>query len=86
MFGGLRAAVVADLEKGKVSAVMRSVTSDGYYYVRVVEKNDKRVSFAFLHIPLTEFKDSLAKLQEEGKVHEYITIDIDQPNINAKGE
>lgn len=86
MFGGLRASEVAQLAKGATSSVMRSVTSDGYYYVRVVEKTDKEVSFAFLHIPLTKFNDSLTELKEKGKVREYITIEINQPESNEKGE
>lgn len=86
MFAGLRASDVAELEKGKTSSVMRSVTGDGYYYVRVVQKNDTQVSFAFLKIPLTEFNDSLAALKKDGKVAEYITIDIDQPNQTNQEE
>ena len=86
MFGGLRASDVAKLEKDATSSVMKSVTGDGYYYVRVVEKNDKQVSFAFLHIPLTEFKQSLVELKEKNKVNEYISIEINQPKPVKKGE
>ena len=86
MFGGLRASDVADLEKDVTSKVMRSVTSDGYYYVRVVEKTDKQVSFAFLHIPLMEFKDSLVEMKEKGKIKDYISIEINQTKPTKKDE
>lgn len=75
-FGGIRASEVAGYEEGEVSEPIKSVTSDGYYFVEVLRKTDTQVSFAFLHVPLTTFNEQLAALKEEGKVHEYITIDL----------
>src|SRR5690606_15141766 len=83
-FGGIRAADVAKLERDSVSGLMRSVTADGYYYVKLLQKNDTQVSFAFLHIPLTEFDQRLEELKETGAIKEYIEIEINQPK--AEGE
>lgn len=72
--GGLQVALVAKLEKGQVSGLLQSGTDDGYYYVKVLDKNDTQVSFAYLHIPLTQFTKELDVLKKDGKVTEYISI------------
>lgn len=74
-FGGMQVSEVSQLEKGKASGVIKSSTDDGYYFVRVLDKNDTQVNFAYLHIPLTKFNNDLAALKKDGKVTEYITID-----------
>lgn len=79
LIGGIRVSDVAKLKKGSVSGLMRSITSDGYYFVKLLEKNDTQVSFSFLYIPLTEFDKRLSDLREKGAIREYISIDIDQP-------
>lgn len=73
-FGGLQVSEVAQLEKGKASGVIKSSTDDGYYFVRVLDKNDTQVNFAYLHIPLTKFNNDLASLKKNGKITEYIKI------------
>ena len=82
--GGIRAADVAKLERGNVSTLMRSVTSDGYYFVKVMEKNDTQVSFSYVRIPLTEFMRQFTQLREADKIDEYITITIDQPETTEE--
>lgn len=79
---GISAAEVANLPEGKTSEVLKSITGDGYYFVRVVEKTDRQVSFAFLQIPLKAFKQQLADLRSQGKIREYIKIDA---NIAKQG-
>lgn len=76
-FDGIAASEVNKLAAGQVSAPLQSTTGDGYYYVRVVEKTDRQLSFDFLRIPLTTFQQQLATLREQGKIKEYITIDAD---------
>lgn len=78
MLDGLRVSEIAQLEVGQVSAVLQSSKGEGYYYVKVTSKNDTQVSFDFLKIPLTQFPENLEQLRTDGKIHEYITIDIDQ--------
>lgn len=72
---GISAEEVANLPESKIAEPLQSVTGDGYYFVRVVEKTDRQVSFAFLHIPLTVFDRQLAELRAQGKIKEYIKID-----------
>lgn len=74
-FGGLQVSEVAKLEKGKASGVIKSGTDDGYYFVRLLDKNDTQVNFAYLHIPLTKFNNDLAELKKNGKITEYIKIE-----------
>ncbi|MEO5950807.1 MAG: peptidylprolyl isomerase [Candidatus Saccharimonadales bacterium] len=75
--GGLSAA--ADkLQKGQLSPVIKSTTGDGYYVVRLLEKTDTKISYAFIKIPLTVFNAKLADLKKNNKVTEYISI----PQIN----
>ncbi|PID31561.1 hypothetical protein CR983_00560 [Candidatus Saccharibacteria bacterium] len=77
-FGGLQAAEIAKLKEGAVKGPLKSITSEGYYFVQVVKKTDSQVSFAFVRIPLMTFDKQLAELKESDKISEYITIDIDQ--------
>jgi hypothetical protein len=71
--GGLSTAAVK-LEKGQVSPVIKTTTGDGYYFVKLIEKNDTQVSYAYLRIPLTAFNEKLTLVKKEGKVHEYIKV------------
>lgn len=73
-FGGLQVSEVAKLSKGQVSGVIKSSTDDGYYFVKVNEKNDTQISFSYLHIPLTKFSSDLAALKKNGKIAEYIKV------------
>jgi len=71
--GGLSIAA-AKLEKGQTSPVIRTTTGDGYYFVRLLEKTDTQVSYAYIRIPLTAFAKQLAELKKQNKVHEYISV------------
>jgi len=79
--GGL-STTAASLEKGAISGVVKTTTGDGYYFVKLLEKNDTQVSYAYLKIPLTAFSEQLAALKKEGKVKEYISIpDVDNLTV-----
>lgn len=85
--GGISASQIADMEVGQVSRTpLQSVTTDGYYFVKLLQKNDTQVNFSFIRIPLTEFSKRLQNLKDEGKVNEYITIRIDQPEQSDSQE
>lgn len=62
------------LEVGQVSPVIKTTTGDGYYFVRLLERNDKQINYAYLRIPLTVFEERLDKLRKEGKIKEYISL------------
>lgn len=79
--GGLSEAALK-LKKGEISPAIKTTTGDGYYFVKLLEKNDTQISYAYLRIPLTEFDKRLAQVKADGKVHEYIDIPkIDSPEI-----
>ncbi len=71
--GGLSIAA-AKLEQGKTSRVMKTTTGDGYYFVKLLEKNDTQISYAYIRIPLTAFNERLSVLKKQGKIHEYISV------------
>jgi parvulin-like peptidyl-prolyl isomerase len=71
--GGLSIAA-AQLEKGKISEAIRTTTGDGYYFVKLVDKTDTRVSYEYMKIPLTEFNNRLRTLREERRIQEFIAI------------
>ncbi len=73
-FRGLRVAEVAKLGVGELSGVLRSTTSEGYYYVRVVSKTDSQVDFLYLHVPLSKFDTDFAAIKKSGKIQEYINV------------
>ena len=81
--GGLSTAAVK-LEKGQISPVIKTTTGDGYYFVKLLDKNDTQVSYAYLRIPLTTFNEKLASIKKEGKVHEYISIPIVDEQTTAQ--
>lgn len=79
--GGL-AEAARQLDKNKVSDVVRSTTGDGYYYVKLIEETDTQLNYEYLKIPLTEFNKRLKVLKDTGKVREYIKIkSIDEINV-----
>ena len=86
-FGGINAKSIAQLDEGKVSGPIKSVTTDGYYFVKVLDRSDTQVSFTYLLVPLTKFDQGLKKLRDEGKIQEYISIDLpEEQATRQKGE
>ncbi len=79
--GGLSSAAVG-LEKGQISDVIKTTTGDGYYFVKLLDKNDTQINYSYLKIPLTAFSERLAALKRDHKVIEYITI----PSIDTQAE
>lgn len=73
-YNGLRVSQVAKMTKGELSGPLQSTTDDGYYFVKVIDKTDTQVNFAYLHIPLSKFSKDFVDLQTAGKVKEYISI------------
>lgn len=71
--GGL-ATAAAKLQVGQVSSVIRTTAGDGYYFVKLLDRNTTQVNYQFLRIPLTEFTTRLTALKKAGKVHEYISV------------
>jgi parvulin-like peptidyl-prolyl isomerase len=68
---GLIAAAVA-LQPGEVSAVIEGV--DGFYIIKLVEKNDTTVHYLLIKVSLTEFDKQFQDLKTQSKINEYIEI------------
>lgn len=71
--GGLSSAAVK-LEKGQVSSVIKTTTGDGYYFVKVLEKSDTQINYAFIKIPLTKFNEQLEAIKKNNQISEYIKV------------
>lgn len=71
---GGRANEAMKLEPGKSSGKFISTNGDGYYFVKLINKTDTSVDFVSIKVPFAKFSDDFAKLQESGKIIEYVTI------------
>ncbi len=77
---GGRASEAAKLEPGESSGKFASMSGDGYYFVKLVSKNDTQVNFVSIRIPFSEFSKRFDKLSTENKISEYITLDVTNEN------
>jgi len=71
--GGL-AAAAGQLEPGQVSKAIKTTSGDGYYYVKLIEKNAAQVRYEYIQVPLSAFDAMLEKAKADDKIQEYITI------------
>lgn len=71
--GGL-AQAASKLEVGATSEVVRSTSGDGYYIVRLLEKNDTQVNYEYFRVPLTELANRLKQLYADNKVSYFISV------------
>lgn len=71
--GGL-AATAAGLQKGAISAVIKSTSGQGYYYIKLLDSNETEVRYESINIPLNEFEKRFAAIKDTDKVKVYITI------------
>jgi hypothetical protein len=71
--GGL-AAAAAELENGQISTAIKTTAGDGYYYVKLVEKNETQLQYAYLFVPLTAFDAQLEQVEKDDKLSKFITI------------
>ncbi len=74
------------LEPGQVSERFLSNNGDGYYYVKLVEKNDTQVNYNSLKIAFSEFDQMVEELYVQDKVHVYIDLDKDNEDIIDGGD
>lgn len=69
-----RTAAASKLQKGQVSGLIKTPTADSYYFVKLLDKNDTQLSYAYLRIPVTALKDQFAALQKQHKIQEFISV------------
>lgn len=73
---GGRAAKAYAQEAGEISAAFLSNNGDGYYFVKTIEKGDETVNYQSLKVSFTELATRLERTREEGKVEEYIKVEV----------
>ena len=86
---GGRASEAMRLEPGQSSGKFISMNGDGYYFVKLVNKTESQVNFVSIKVPFTEFNNRFEKIQEDGKISEYITLDnsdSQEPEANQEAE
>ena len=72
---GGQAEAAAKLAVGEISKLFRSTAGDGYYIVKLLQRdNNNRISYASLKIPLTVFDKQLSTVKSEHRIQEYISI------------
>lgn len=72
---GRAAAAMAIKEVGGVSKPFISKSGDGYYFVKLTEREDSRVRYDSIWVRFTEFDNRIQKLREDKKVDEYIKLE-----------
>lgn len=73
-FNGLRISDVANIAVGKMSGIIKSSNDDGYYIVKVSAKTTKKITFDYVHVPLTVFEKQFEQLKKDNKIKEYISV------------
>ncbi len=82
--GGL-AVTAANQDIGVISEAVRSTTGDGYYFVKTLEKDETKVSYAYLKVPLTMLDAQLQQKRQEGSYREFISVEkIASPLVPVK--
>ncbi len=72
--GGL-ADVASKLQKGQISSAVKTTSGNGYYFVKLVDKNATQIQYEYIHIPLKEFSLKLAQVEKDNKLTKFIKID-----------
>lgn len=79
--GGL-ATAAAKLEKNQVSKAIQPSSGDGYYYVKLIDKNDTQVRYEYLQIPLSTFNTQLEQAKNDKNISVFITI----PSVEGQAQ
>lgn len=71
---GGRATEASHLEPGGQSGKFVSMSGDGYYFVKLINKTETEVNFVSIKVPFTEFDKRVAELRESNKIEEYVHL------------
>ena len=78
-----RAAMAASLEKmGDISDYFVSRNGDGYYIVKLMSRNENKVSYASIWVRFKWLDDEMAKMRKDGKVKEKIDLNVNKDDAN----
>ena len=70
---GGRASEASRLEIGEQSGKFFSMNGDGYYFVKLIDKNETEVNFASIFVPFTKFAEMFTVIQENS-ITEHIQL------------
>ena len=59
---------------------------DGYYYVRLVSKENNKVSYETLSIRFSKIDNEVRKLREDGKIKEKIEVVVEQSDEETSSQ
>jgi parvulin-like peptidyl-prolyl isomerase len=65
----------AKLSPGQVSNTVTTTSGAGYYYVKLIDKNDTQLRYEYIFVPLSEFSAKLQQLRKDNKISEYISVE-----------
>ena len=79
-------AAARKLQPGEISSVISGRNSSSgycYFIVRLNSKTDNETKYSVIQVNLTQFNSDFAKLQQQGKIREYITVPSDK-EVNSQ--
>lgn len=68
--------VASQLEVNQLSGLIEG--TDGYYFIKLISKDQSTVRFHLVKVKLSVFDDQFAQLQKNGKIKEYISVEKNQ--------
>ncbi|PID33269.1 hypothetical protein CR969_01610 [Candidatus Saccharibacteria bacterium] len=68
------AAIAAKLKPGQISPSTKTLAGDGYYFISLKSTNDNTLTYSYLKVPLTVFKQQLIQVKESDKVAYYVDV------------
>lgn len=71
---GGRASEASRLSPGGESGKFVSMSGDGYYFVKLINKTDTEVNFVSIKVPFTKFDSTVATLRESGGIEEFVHL------------
>jgi hypothetical protein len=73
--GGL-ALEVAKLNKLQIASSVKSTMGDGYYFIKLLDKNSAQVSYEYIKVPLSRFTQDFEEIINSDKVKIYISVKL----------
>lgn len=73
---GGRSRAALSLELNQVSGPIVSTDSSGYYFVKLISKDDLTLRYHSILVPLEEFSEQLEDVKRDGRIKTYVNIDI----------
>ena len=73
---GGRAPVALGLSVGQVAGPIESTSADGYYFIKLLAKDDSTVSYQTILVSLSKFGKLVTELSESGGLKVYAKLDI----------